>query len=124
MKHQPIPNRHSLRSRNILWLLLITFCMTLTACFETEVLARGTVRDSVTGLPIDSVHVVQFWIEKKDKRILNESYTDSLGRFVNYDFVGCGTRRCRFMVVFERDGYWPQTFNNQDDAFDIRLVAQ
>ncbi len=108
----------------MLSLLLIAFCLTLTACGETDVIAIGTVRDSVTGLPIDSVHVVQFWLEKKDKRILNESYTDSLGRFVNYDFVGCRTRQCRFMVVFEKNGYWPQTFNNQDDEFDIRLVAQ
>ena len=124
MKHQPISNGHRLRSRNILWLLLLAFCMSLAACGETDVIAVGTVRDSVTGLPIDSVHVVQFWIEKKEKSILNESYTDSLGRFVNDDFVGCGTRRCRFMVVFEKDGYWPQSFNNQDDAFDIRLVKQ
>jgi hypothetical protein len=99
----------------------------LQSCGERDVIASGIVRDSVTKLPVDSVRVVQFWVEKKSQRILNETYTDSTGRFLNWDFLGCGIRKCRFMVVFDKEGYLPQTHNNLEDEIQdmvIELVPQ
>jgi hypothetical protein len=89
----------------------------MLGCGEQEIFMRGTVRDALTNAPLDSVLVTQFWLEKDADRILDQAYSDSTGRYLtDGGLVGCGGRRCRFMVVFEKKGYTPLAVNNPESG--------
>jgi hypothetical protein len=104
----------------ILALLLLSGL--LSSC-EIETEALGIVRDADTGLPIDSVRVMEFAIQKKEQFMITEGYTDSIGRF---DFAGglfgTGGKKTRLILVIEKEGYRPTSVDNHYDEVSVSLV--
>lgn len=84
---------------------LITFSMLLTSC-ESYQTVELTVKDSVTGLPLDSVFV-EVKAGKNDNYELSgtSGYTDSTGNFSGSFMIGCAFGCYDIYVECSKSGY-------------------
>lgn len=94
----------------------------LTSC-EIDTQATGIVRDAFSKVPLDSVRVIEFAVQKKDQFMVAEGYTDSTGKFyLEGGLFGGGPRKTRLVIVVDKEGYTPTSVENFYTDLLVELI--
>ena len=107
--------------RIVVFLLLALPGFLCLGC-EIDTSASGAVTDSVTGLALDSVQVIELAVQRKQQFVLADTHTDSSGRFeFNAGLFGTGGRRTRLILLFDKVGYYPVSVENNGGEIRVSL---
>lgn len=98
----------------------------LYGCSEGEIWVTGTVTDKTTEDPIKDVNVQVIYTGSQEDSFAATTKSDSLGEYFAWNFMGCGLSRCRFAVLFSKNGYKSQVFEMKGFVaeFDVEMEPE
>ena len=84
--------------------------------------SNGTVKDDLSGQPLDSVLVTSYWRKYNKDHYVSEVLTDLYGNWkASTKRQGCINGCPHLLVTFSKSGYKPKFIEDPNEGIEVRL---